>query len=602
MTQGISTSLSASSAGSHHPAQLRGGRAIACLALLLTASTALCAGHASAQATSDLLRGTTNRGVSNTPGLLVRPAGTASTTGQVQPGEVVQGDDDAKPLAEEALNTVTPVNPFAELDEEEEAEARQTPRSRLGPVQVSSDLQDEEDDDDEQSNNPFGESLPDPAEPLTEEELERERLETLRRARPAEAVEPLQAGPEVEEEENPYEAVGFDVGTFTLRPTLDVGIAGVSRRGFTEVATGADDDPANQSTRIVGNDESGVFGQLQLGLLAESDWSRHSLSVEANARFQEGIRGDAESQPEFGLVVEGVLDVTQQTTLTGALDYSYVLEDASSANAQLIADEIITAASTPSEQTIATLLTLGHDSGTLFGDITAGATRTLLGAVDLGEGAIVEQSDNDNTLFTFGLRGGFRATPVFRPFAEGQLGWRINDEEADGADFARNSQSYSLRLGTEIDLGEKLSGEVSAGYVTVDFDDTRLESLGGISLAAELEWLPRRGTQVGFTLETNAEPSGVEGVSGAIAYAGEATVTQQIRRNLSATLTAGLEYTSFNTIEEDTLRANAEVGFIYWMNRNMGLVGSYGFERVTSDDQSNEQTNNSVFLGLRFQR
>ncbi|MGB7431267.1 MAG: outer membrane beta-barrel protein [Ahrensia sp.] len=579
----------------------------------MTASTALMVSQAAAQTTNDLLRGSTNNGVGNAPGLQVRTAGTTSLTGQLKPGEVVQGQgqgqgqQEENPLAQEALDAVLPANPFEESEEEEEeAAARETPQSRLGPVQAFPEREDEdeEDGDEAQSNNPFDAPFPDPAEPLTREELERERLETLRRVRASEAVGPTQTGLEIEEEENPYEAIGLEVGTFTLRPTLDVGIAGVSRRGFIEIggANGDDEEADDRPTRIVADDESGTFGQLDLNLAAESNWSRHSLSVEANARFQEGIRGDAEAEPEFGLVAEGVLDIDQQTTLTGELDYSFVLEEASSANAQLIADETINAASTPSEQTIAGLLTLGHDSGNLFGDITVGATRTLLGEVDLGDGSIVEQSDNDNTLYIFGLRGGFRASPVFRPFAEAQLGWRFNDEEVDGGAFARNSQGYTLRLGTEIDLGDKLSGEISAGYVVVDYDDTRLESLGGVSLAAELDWEPRRGTQVGFILETNTEPSGVEGVSGSIAYAGEASLTQQIRRNLTATVNAGLEYTSFNAIEEDTLRATAGLGFTYWMNRNMGLVGNYSFERTTSDDQSNEQTNNSVFLGLRFQR
>lgn len=606
MTPGILTSFPASNAGSHRTAQLRRGRVIACLALLLSASTALCAGQASAQSTNDLLRGTTDRGVGNTPGLLVRPAGTIPLTNQAQPGGVNQGENQQSPLAQDALSIVTPANPFEDIDAEEETEVRGTRQSRFGTPQDFPGGADEggQDGDDVQTNILFDEPLPDPVEPLTPEELDSQALDTLGRVSASVPAQPTQSGVGISEEQNPYDAVGIQVGTFTLRPTLDVGIAAVARRGFIETGGGDGDDAEAEirPARIVADDESGTFGQIELNLLAESNWSRHSLSVGANARFQEGFRGNAEAQPQFGLVAEGVLDIDQQTTLTGELDYSFVLEEASSGNARLIADETINDASTPSVQAIAGLLTLGRDSGNLFGDISVGTTRTVLGDITLSDGSIVEQSDNSNTLYTFGLRGGFQATPVFRPFAEAQLGWRFNDEEVDGGGFARNSQGYTLRLGTEIDFGDKLTGEISAGYVSVDYDDARLESLGGVSLAAELNWEPRRSTQVGLTLETNTEQSGVAGVSGSIAYAGETTVTQQIRRNLSATLSAGLEYTSFNTIEEDTLRATAGLGFTYWMNRNMGLVGNYNFERTTSDDQTNEQTNNSVFLGLRFQR
>lgn len=602
MTPSLKKSLKVSQCANRN-APAYGAVRFGLLAFVLTASTALALpvaqaqsnSVAQAQSNSNALRGTGNQGVGGNPAILLRPAGSTQLPGQLLPGQVIQGQgaqgqNVPGAVAQQALGAVTAASPFEQADEEEEAAARATPQSRVGPTQAFPDAEDEE----EEGDDPFADPLPEPAVPLTEEELERERLARLRRVRAVEPVEPLQAGPDVEEEEDPYAPIGIQIGSFELRPTLDLGIAGTSRKAFRETG--------GTPPRIVSNDETGAFGEVDLGILARSNWARHSLIIEGNAKFQEGLSGNAEAEPELDLLATGVLNISQETTLTGEIDYAYVLEAASSANAENGDVDAIATAATPSQQTLAGLLTLGHDTGLLFGEVSGGITRSISGAVELQDGSNIQQTDNDNSVYTLGLRGGFRASPAFRPFLEGQLGWRVNDSKRDGSGIARDSRRYTLRLGTEVDLGEKLTGEVAIGYVTEDFDDASLSSLGGLSVAAELEWLPRRGTQVGVEVTTTTQSSGLRGVSGAVAYTGVTTVTQQIRRNLSSTFTAGLEFEDFNTIESDLLTATAGLGFTYWFNRGVGLVGTYSHERVLSDDPSQEQSSNSVFLGLRLQR
>lgn len=587
-------------------------RRVALRVVVLLTSTMLAGLPVQAQTINNQLRGTSAQGAAGNPAVIFGSSSSAPLSGQLQPGQIIQGQPGQPgransagqvpgqnpllppnpaqpgPLAQDALNQITPADPFTERDLEEELEARRTPNSRVGPTQVSLAEEDDEEED------PFGDPLPRPSEPLTEAELEQEERELLERARAIEPTGPVQAGAEIDEEENPYEAVGFRVGTFELRPTLEIGIAGTSLKAFQTT----DDDPS----QLVSSDEDGVFGQLEFGLTAESDWVRHSLAIDASARFQEGIRGDAEAQPELNISAAGELDITQQTTLSGELSYTYLLEESRSGFIDTGNAEQIAAAGTPSQQTIEGLLSLGHDNGFLFGDVSSSLTRTILGSVELNDGSEVRQADNDNSLYTVGLRGGFRASPVFRPFLEGQLGWRVNDADDAETGASRDSMLYTLRMGTELDFGDKLGGEISVGYVAEDFKNPALQTLGGISLAAELEWSPRQRTSVGLQLETSTQPSGIEGSSGAIVYNGDVSITQQIRRNLTATLNAGLEFEDFDRVQSDVTTANAELGFTYWLNRGVGLVGTYSHERAFSADESQRQTTNGVFLGLRLQR
>ena len=57
---------------------------------------------------------------------------------------------------------------------------------------------------------------------------------------------------------------------------------------------------------------------------------------------------------------------------------------------------------------------------------------------------------------------------------EAQVGRRIYEQPVDDAGFERSGNLLGLRAGVELDLGEKLAGEVSAGWIEEQFDDPRL--------------------------------------------------------------------------------------------------------------------------------
>ena len=56
------------------------------------------------------------------------------------------------------------------------------------------------------------------------------------------------------------------------------------------------------------------------------------------------------------------------------------------------------------------------------------------------------------------------------------------------------------RAGVKVDMGEKLAGEFSAGWLREAIDDNRLEANSGASVNADLKWSPERGTIIGLSL------------------------------------------------------------------------------------------------------
>lgn len=416
--------------------------------------------------------------------------------------------------------------------------------------------------------------------------------------RPASAVDPVQSGPSIAVEDDPYAPVGIRVGTFVLRPTIDLGIAGISRRGF--------DEDGDTST-IIEDNEDGIFSEADLRLNATSDWSRHALSIDASARWQEGLSGDLEGEPSASISATARIDISAETTVSATAGYSYTADDVTAS--QLVTTDIngnatttTVASGNPSEQTINGRLTLAHDTGGVFGSISGGVERSISGTLELDDGTFIARDDPDNTLYDARLRAGFTLSPVFRPFAEVEVASRVNDDSIDANGFARDSLRTTLRAGSEIDLGEKLSGELAIGYLLEDIEDDRLADIEGVSIAGELNWSPIRGTDVGLTLATTTNSSSSDGVSGSVVYAADAVINQQLRRNLSANAGFGIEHEVATGPAADSTTLSGTVGFVHWFNRYVGLVGDYTHERVLSDNQADEQTSNSVFLGLRLQR
>ena len=57
-----------------------------------------------------------------------------------------------------------------------------------------------------------------------------------------------------------------------------------------------------------------------------------------------------------------------------------------------------------------------------------------------------------------------------------EIGRNLYDQKIDSAGFARSSDRYAVRGGLELDLGEKFSGEIAAGFSTACSGTCRLTS------------------------------------------------------------------------------------------------------------------------------
>jgi hypothetical protein len=323
---------------------------------------------------------------------------------------------------------------------------------------------------------------------------------------------------------------------------------------------------------------------------------RHSATLDAYGNFRKSISGEDYDDTRAGLDGTLNLELTDDTRARATIGYLRQPEDASSPVV------IEGTASEPWRQTFSGSLGLVKDAGKARYGITGRVEHDDYGDADLSDGTTLSQKDRNATLATLVLRGGYEISPTFTPFVEAEIGRRSYEEKVDASGYRRSSDRLGLRAGVEVDLGEKLTGEVAAGWIRERFDDDRLRTIEAPSIGAALTWSPERGTDVRLAASTTVEDTTTAGESGSVLHDATVTVTRQIRSNLEGRAMAGIGYRDYSGSSAHDLLLTAEVGATWWLNRYAGITGRLRHESQKSDLEGRDYDANSVFLGLRLQR
>ena len=209
----------------------------------------------------------------------------------------------------------------------------------------------------------------------------------------------------------------------------------------------------------------------------------------------------------------------------------------------------------------------------------------------LSNGTTVSLSDRNQTTGTVRGRIGYELSPALIPFIEASIGKTNYDERTDSSGYQRSGDSYGAKGGVQVDMGEKLKGEVAVGYATADFDDDRLKSIDTATLDASLLWSPIRGTNVNLDLQTSIQPSTAAGESGYVSHQLRSTVDHQLRDNLVATVIGGVtlrDYPSGSTISDETVYT-ASTGLVWNINRYLDFTSTLGYELTTRKEGDDSQ-------------
>ncbi len=389
------------------------------------------------------------------------------------------------------------------------------------------------------------------------------------------AVDPVQSGTPATPEIDPFAPTGFRLGTFDIDVSLEQAI------GYS----------SNVSQQANGN--GGAFSETSIDASITSNWSRHQWQTNVIGSYRRPFDDEEIDRPQLLLDTTLRLDLIDGYTATTRSFYNIATQGFTSSTLAPGAVD------NPIQENWGGSFELQRTDRKLQLSLRGDIDRDEFQPAELGNGITQNEGDRNNTEYGVTARVGYEISPALTPFFEGAYAIRDFDQESDRNGNDRDSNIFELRGGVEIDLGEKLTGEIAVGYVNESFDDPQLDTLNAFTLNGQLNWSPERETQVALTVGTATNDSINPDENGSIIYNGRIDVDRQLTSRLSVNAFADGQV---ETNDDNNTIVQVGVGTQYWVNRFMAITTQVDYLRFNSDAPNSSFDATSGQVGVRLQR
>ena len=371
-----------------------------------------------------------------------------------------------------------------------------------------------------------------------------------------------------------YDARGARMGGFMLLPQL-----AVSER--------YDDNIFSREQQ----EESDFITAIEPSVNVQSGWSRHALRLYGNAEILRYADNTAEDVENYAVGGGGRLDIRRQTTLD--LDGSYRLSHEDRGSPDAVAGEEPTEYSLTSGRAM-------FRRGLRRISLSAGADFRYFDYKDVatGGGPIINNDDRDRLEIDPTVRIAYELMPEYSAFVEG--GWIIRsyDQVVDDNGFRRDSDGYKVKLGTSLDLGGKLSGEIYAGWLSQDPDDATLKTIDGVIFGTGLLWNVSQLTSLRATVDRTVEETTEFGSAGYLSTRARLGVEHELRRNVLVSGFGSFVNNNYEQITRDDDLLEGGINVKYLLSRNFDVGLDYRITDRNSNILNQDYTKNVVMLRL----
>ena len=386
--------------------------------------------------------------------------------------------------------------------------------------------------------------------------------------RPVQPIDPVapEQGPGLRRQsaEGPYDPTGIRVGSFLLYPALSL---------FVDVTDNIDNSSSGQEGRS---------GRAELELRAESDWSRHRLSLEGRAGIENYFEPeDRDADDELSANAALRLDLADQTQLTITGDYNRQRESANNA-------ELAASGGSASVET-------DMNAGVVFDHDVAQLQLQLRGSIASEQ--FDEDASRDFKTYTIGGRIGYRYTDQIIPFVDLEASRKRYDSGAS----TQNGDNLRAAVGVEVRDREKLSGEASVGVMTWRPDAAGQSEDTILFADASVTWSPNPLWSLTGGLETSLTSSST-GASSVATHAVRLSADYAALRNLDLGASLDVSLDDYRGTNREDVIVRGGLSADYSFNRFAQLVGRFEHERRDSNQAGADYTTNTISVGLRFQR
>ena len=379
-----------------------------------------------------------------------------------------------------------------------------------------------------------------------------------------------QRGVPVTEKSRPdYDALGIRAGAFMVKPQITLGLEY------------NDNIYATKRSK-----ESDWITTVAPQVDVRSEWSRHSLGINAGVKGGMYASESNENYLDGHIFLDGRLDMLRESFFTGRVGFQRLHEERGSPDANLAWDEPAVYYKTDGD------MAYYHGVGKVSFSAGTGITNLDFRSVDLKEGGSRSLSIRDRNIYNVNARVAYELTPDVQPFISTRYEWRRYDK----SEAQRDSDGYRIGLGTGFDLGGVTSGEIFAGYMHQDYDDRK--NISGFWYGLSLLWNPTMLTSVQADVQSSVKETTLGGSSGIDAVDAGIRVDHELLRNLLVGAFFDYTHDSYKGVNVTDEYYTFGPRLTYLWNRNLSAEAGYAYKAKESNRSDREYTENRFTISL----
>jgi hypothetical protein len=377
-----------------------------------------------------------------------------------------------------------------------------------------------------------------------------------------------------------YVAPGFDLGSFTLSPSLKV--------------SGLYDD---NILGLAQNGESDAILRIQPDVSIQSNWARNSLSFDASGTIDRYATHSSENIADYDLSSAGVLQITQDLVARAGIRVES--DHQSRLSQDIFAETINPIAYTKQSGAIS----LTQDLGRLRVSTDATVSHSNYQNGQMLDGSVYEADTSDNVSYQVGTRVSYAQSSSLAWFVRALYNNR-NFSVGTPTVPARSSQGYQVLAGVDFEPAALLRGSIGIGYIQQLYNSPFYTSFAGFGFNGKVQFFPTQLTTVTVSGDRSVQDSGIPGSGGYLSTNGSIRVDHELLRQLLLGAQVGYQYNVFHNLDRRDGRVAVGANSTYRMNRNVSLELNYNRLVQTSHgaDRFRAFTDNRLMFGVTLRR
>lgn len=376
-----------------------------------------------------------------------------------------------------------------------------------------------------------------------------------------------------------FEPLGVRVGAFVLAPRVGL------RAGYNDNLNAAED-----------SERGDAYAAALPSADLRSDWSRHGLQLSVDAVSGRYRKTPAENPDNWSAAVQGRLDLGRASSLVGSAGVAHLQEDRASANS-IAADEPTTFR--VSEAGAGWVHPFGRFEARVQGRVADYRFNNPAGAAEVPPGTLVgNERDRVSTSTEARLR--YSVWPGYGAFVRGAFSSQDYQRPTVGG-VNRDSQGREVSVGVDLELTDLIFGSAYVGQYRQNYEQTGVDSSGGLNFGADLSWNPTRLSTLHVLARREVEESTQPGASGYLSTTAALELEHELLRNLLLVAGSRLTQRDYDGIERQETLWQHSFGANYLANRHIQLRLQVYYRDQDASGGGRRFTQKVVEQGIVFQ-